>query len=106
MAIVSDYQICRAAVYRQAPAASARRCTPEVMRRVLAATPLVVLANLKRTFQSNAHDNIFAIGDAGNLPTSKTGSVAHFAIEVFAQNFMRHIPGRSTSSRGLNGLGR
>jgi hypothetical protein len=73
---------------------------PEVMRRVLAATPLVVLANLKRTFQSNAHDNIFAIGDAGNLPSSKTGSVAHFAIEVFAQNFMRHIQGGASVRAG------
>jgi sulfide:quinone oxidoreductase len=46
-----------------------------------------------QTFVSKAHDNIFAIGDAGNLPTSKAGSVAHFAIEVFTENFMRHIAG-------------
>ena len=54
----------------------------------------------KRTCQSNAHDNIFAIGDAGNLPTSKAGSVAHFAIEVFAQNFMRHIQGGASVRAG------
>ena len=47
----------------------------------------------KRTFLSTAHDNIFAVGDAGNLPTSKAGSVAHFAVEVFTENFLRHIEG-------------
>jgi sulfide:quinone oxidoreductase len=47
----------------------------------------------KSTFLSKAHDNVFAIGDAGNLPTSKAGSVAHFAVEVFTENFLRHIKG-------------
>jgi sulfide:quinone oxidoreductase len=47
----------------------------------------------KGTFLSKAHDNIFAIGDAGNLPTSKAGSVAHFAVEVFTENFLRHVKG-------------
>ena len=36
------------------------------------------------TFQSTAWDNIFALGDAADVPTSKAGSVAHFAIELFA----------------------
>ncbi|MGI9666219.1 MAG: NAD(P)/FAD-dependent oxidoreductase, partial [Acidimicrobiia bacterium] len=31
-------------------------------------------------FQSTSFDNIFAIGDAAALPTSKAGSVAHFAM--------------------------
>jgi sulfide:quinone oxidoreductase len=47
----------------------------------------------KETFLSKAHDNIFAIGDASNIPTSKAGSVAHFAVEVFTENFLRHIAG-------------
>ncbi len=47
----------------------------------------------KHTFLSNAHDNIFALGDAANLPTSKAGSVAHFAVDVFTDNFLRHIEG-------------
>ena len=47
----------------------------------------------KETFLSKKHDNVFAIGDASNIPTSKAGSVAHFAVEVFTDNFMRHIAG-------------
>jgi sulfide:quinone oxidoreductase len=47
----------------------------------------------KHTFLSKAHDNIFAVGDAAALPTSKAGSVAHFAVEVFTENFLRHIEG-------------
>ncbi|HSG77975.1 MAG TPA: FAD/NAD(P)-binding oxidoreductase [Acidimicrobiia bacterium] len=47
----------------------------------------------KGTFLSTDHDNVFAIGDAAALPTSKAGSVAHFAVEVFTENFLRHIDG-------------
>jgi sulfide:quinone oxidoreductase len=47
----------------------------------------------KHTFQSTQFDNIFAVGDASNIPASKAGSVAHFAVEVFAHNFLRHIDG-------------
>ncbi|HKX73792.1 MAG TPA: FAD/NAD(P)-binding oxidoreductase [Acidimicrobiia bacterium] len=46
------------------------------------------------TFQALGHENIFAIGDAAALPTSKAGSVAHFAVEVFVENFIDHIAGR------------
>jgi sulfide:quinone oxidoreductase len=48
----------------------------------------------KATFLSVKHDNIFAVGDAADLPTSKAGSVAHFAVEVFADNFLQYIAGR------------
>jgi sulfide:quinone oxidoreductase len=47
----------------------------------------------RHNFQSRKHENIFALGDAANLPTSKAGSVAHFAVEVFVENFLRHIEG-------------
>ena len=43
---------------------------------------------------AHGHDNIFAIGDANNIPTSKAGSVAHFSVDVFADNFLEHIAGR------------
>ena len=36
----------------------------------------------KHTLLSTAHDNIFAVGDASDIPASKAGSVAHFAVEV------------------------
>ena len=47
----------------------------------------------KHNFLSVKHDNVFALGDAANLPTSKAGSVAHFAVEVFVDNFLRYIEG-------------
>ena len=46
------------------------------------------------TLLSKAYDNIFAIGDASDIPASKAGSVAHFAVEVFVGNFLEHIAGR------------
>ena len=48
----------------------------------------------RHTLLSKAYDDIFAIGDAADLPTSKAGSVAHFAVEVFVDNFVEHIHGR------------
>jgi sulfide:quinone oxidoreductase len=48
----------------------------------------------KHTLQSTAHDNIFAVGDASDIPASKAGSVAHFSIELFTENFLDHIAGR------------
>jgi sulfide:quinone oxidoreductase len=47
----------------------------------------------KHTLLSTAHDNIFAVGDASNIPASKAGSVAHFAVEVFVENFAEHVTG-------------
>jgi len=47
----------------------------------------------KHTLQSRKYENIFVLGDAANLPTSKAGSVAHFAVEVFTENFVRHVEG-------------
>ena len=47
----------------------------------------------KHTLLSRDHDNIFAIGDASNIPTSKAGSVAHFSVDVFAGNFCQHVAG-------------
>lgn len=44
-------------------------------------------------FQSPTYPNIFAIGDAANLPTSKAGSVAHFAMDTFIPNFVDHLMG-------------
>ena len=47
----------------------------------------------KHTLLSIAQDNVFALGDANNIPTSKAGSVAHFAVDVFVDNFLQHIAG-------------
>ncbi len=53
----------------------------------------------KHTFLSTQYDNIFALGDAADLPTSKAGSVAHFAVEVFTENFLRHVEGLPMSEQ-------
>jgi len=47
----------------------------------------------KHTLQSEAFLNIFVLGDATNLPTSKAGSVAHFESEVLVKNILRYIDG-------------
>ncbi|MGZ5417258.1 MAG: type III sulfide quinone reductase, selenoprotein subtype [Nocardioides sp.] len=48
----------------------------------------------KHTLLSRAHDNIFAVGDASDIPASKAGSVAHFSVEIFVDNFLQHISGQ------------
>ncbi len=48
----------------------------------------------KHTMQCEEFENIFALGDASNIPTSKAGSVAHFSVEVFVDNFVEHVNGR------------
>jgi len=45
----------------------------------------------KHTLQSVAHENIFVIGDASNIPASKAGSVAHFASEILTENILSYI---------------
>ena len=47
----------------------------------------------KHTLQSTKHANIFAVGDASNIPASKAGSVAHFSVEIFVDNFLDLIRG-------------
>ena len=41
------------------------------------------------TLQSHARENVFAIGDASDLPVSKAGSVTHFEGEVLTENVVR-----------------
>ena len=48
----------------------------------------------KETLVAKAFDNIFVIGDASNLPSSKAGSVAHFQSEILFENFIEHVEGR------------
>jgi sulfide:quinone oxidoreductase len=53
----------------------------------------------RATLLSTAHDNIFAVGDACDIPTSKAGSVAHYSIDVLAANFLRHVHGLQMTTR-------
>lgn len=46
------------------------------------------------TMCARAADNVFVIGDAANVPTSKAGSVTHFEGETVVRNVERHLAGR------------
>jgi sulfide:quinone oxidoreductase len=48
----------------------------------------------RHTLQAKAHANIFVIGDATDLPSSKAGSVAHFQSDVLTENIRRFIDDR------------
>ncbi len=53
----------------------------------------------KDTLRSEKYENIFVIGDATNLPSSKAGSVAHFQADILTENFMDAIDGRPLSAK-------
>jgi len=40
-------------------------------------------------------DNIYVVGDATNVPTSKAGAVAHYESETVAENIIREIEGQA-----------
>jgi sulfide:quinone oxidoreductase len=46
------------------------------------------------TLQAKARPNVFALGDATDVPTSKAGSVAHFEGDVLAGNVRRFLAGQ------------
>lgn len=48
----------------------------------------------KHTLRQRDFENIFVLGDAANIPTSKAGSVAHFAAEILFDNLMSAIENR------------
>jgi sulfide:quinone oxidoreductase len=45
------------------------------------------------TLQTKANPNVFAFGDASDLPTSKAGSAAHFQGELLVENVVRFLEG-------------
>ena len=51
------------------------------------------------TLQSKVRPNVFAIGDATDVPASKAGSVAHFEGEVLVENVRRHLVGEPLEAR-------
>lgn len=53
----------------------------------------------KETLQSVKYKNVFVIGDASNIPTSKAGSVAHFSGEILFENILNQIDGRPMTAK-------
>ena len=50
------------------------------------------------TLQTKARPNVFAIGDATNVPASKAGSVTHFEGEVLVKNIIAFLDGEALDS--------
>ncbi len=53
----------------------------------------------KYTLRSDKFENIFILGDAANIPTSKAGSVVHFASEIVFENLMCAIENRPLTGK-------
>ena len=48
----------------------------------------------KHTLQSKKFENVFVLGDAADIPTSKAGSVVHFAADILFENLICAIENR------------
>lgn len=53
----------------------------------------------KHTLISKVAPNIFALGDATDLPSSKAGSVAHFQADVLFENILSVVAGRAPEAK-------
>jgi len=47
------------------------------------------------TLKAEEHENMYVIGDATNVPTSKAGSVAHFECDIICENLFAEINGNA-----------
>lgn len=52
-----------------------------------------------QTLRAKDYENIFVIGDATDLPSSKAGSVAHFQSDILQENFLSVIEGREPHAK-------
>ncbi len=53
----------------------------------------------KFTMQVKGHERLFAIGDATDLPVSKSGAAAHFEAPVIARNLLNIVEGKEFEAR-------
>ncbi|MFO8236282.1 MAG: FAD/NAD(P)-binding oxidoreductase [Bacteroidales bacterium] len=53
----------------------------------------------KYTLRSKNYENIFVLGDASDIPTSKAGSVVHFASDVVFDNLLSAMEGRALRAK-------
>lgn len=65
----------------------------EVIKRSGMGDELNFIPTDQHTLQSKNWENVWVIGDAGNVPTSKAGSVAHFMLDVLVENVLRQVEG-------------
>jgi sulfide:quinone oxidoreductase len=65
----------------------------EVIERSEMGDELNFIPTDKHTLRTKKWENVWIIGDAGNVPASKAGSVAHFMLDVLIENLLRAIEG-------------
>lgn len=71
----------------------------EVIERSNMGDELHFIPTDRHTLQAKQYENIFMIGDATDLPSSKAGSVAHFQAEILQENILSYITGRPLKAR-------
>lgn len=72
----------------------------------LAPAPGGWLPTDRHTLQVGGRPNVFALGDATDLPLSKAGSTAHFEAPVVAERIVAAIEGRAPSGKHADYEGR
>jgi sulfide:quinone oxidoreductase len=72
----------------------------------LAPAPGGWLATDRATLQVGGRPNVFALGDATDLPLSKAGSTAHFEAPVVTERIVAAVEGRAVEPRKGNYLGK
>jgi sulfide:quinone oxidoreductase len=65
----------------------------EVIERSGMGDDLNFIPTEKHTLKAKKYTNVFVLGDATDLPSSKAGSVAHFQVDGFIENFLRYTEG-------------
>ena len=65
----------------------------------LAPAPGGWLPTDRHTLQVGGRENVFALGDATDLPLSKAGSTAHFEAPVVAERIAARVKGRTPDAR-------
>lgn len=53
----------------------------------------------RATLQHDRYPNVFSLGDASNLPTSKTGAGVRAQVRIVAANLLAHLDGRELAAR-------
>jgi sulfide:quinone oxidoreductase len=71
----------------------------EVIKRSGMGDSLNFIPTNKYTLQTDKWENVFIIGDAGNIPTSKAGSVAHFMLDIVVENILSHMKGEEMHAK-------
>jgi NADH dehydrogenase FAD-containing subunit len=46
------------------------------------------------TLKAKDYENMYAVGDATNVPTSKAGAVAQYEADIIVENLVREIEGQ------------